>query len=277
MSKRVIRSFIATTLAASLLAVASVSSFAYTVQPGDTLSSLAAENNTTVAEIARINRIENVNMIVSGQSLFMSEKEAQKDEISKITKGDLKIAADGNLSLRLDSSLSLNSSLSLSLSLSDIPKYWNQTNSKLTPTTQFNASEYAELYPDVTKVYGLTPEKMLEHFLEYGWLEGRQPNADFDVNVYLSAYPDLQEAFKNGTPGEKILALYKHYNEFGIKENRTVTNLEEAKKAGIAVYSAIDGSMLQEAPASFVPEHSEETPSAPSTPVPPPSDAPPTW
>lgn len=274
MSKRVIRSFIATTLAASLLAVASVSSFAYTVQPGDTLSSLAAENNTTVAEIARINRIENVNMITSGQSLFMSEKEAQKDEISKITKGGLRIAADGS-SVNLD--LSFNSSFSLSLRNSDNPKYWNQTNSKLPPTTQFNASEYAELYPDVTKVYGLTPEKMLEHFLEYGWLEGRQPNADFDVNVYLSAYPDLQEAFKNGTPGEKILALYKHYNEFGIKENRTITNLEEAKKAGIAVYSAIDGSMLQEAPASFVPEHSEEAPSAPSTPVPPPSDAPPTW
>ena len=43
----------------------------YTVQPGDTLSEIAAANNTTVAELEKLNDIANPNMIMAGQPLTM--------------------------------------------------------------------------------------------------------------------------------------------------------------------------------------------------------------
>ena len=43
----------------------------YTVKSGDTLSQIAAANNTTVAELAKLNNIANPNMIMAGQTLTM--------------------------------------------------------------------------------------------------------------------------------------------------------------------------------------------------------------
>ena len=43
----------------------------YTVKSGDTLSQIAAANNTTVAELAKLNNIANPNMIMAGLTLTM--------------------------------------------------------------------------------------------------------------------------------------------------------------------------------------------------------------
>ncbi|HLW62205.1 MAG TPA: peptidoglycan DD-metalloendopeptidase family protein [Flavobacterium sp.] len=41
----------------------------YTVKPGDTLSQIAVDNNTTVAELVRLNNIDNPDLIVVGQKI----------------------------------------------------------------------------------------------------------------------------------------------------------------------------------------------------------------
>lgn len=54
-----------------------------------------------------------------------------------------------------------------------------------------------------------------EHFVNHGMKEGRQGNATFNVKNYKNRYQDLQEAFGNDLP-----KYYRHYIEFGKKENR---------------------------------------------------------
>ena len=41
------------------------------VQRGDTLSGIAAENGTTVAELMKVNNIQNANHIYAGQTIRM--------------------------------------------------------------------------------------------------------------------------------------------------------------------------------------------------------------
>lgn len=46
----------------------------YTVKAGDTLSAIAKKYNTTVAKLALLNNIQNVNLIRVGQVLTVSER-----------------------------------------------------------------------------------------------------------------------------------------------------------------------------------------------------------
>lgn len=48
---------------------------------------------------------------------------------------------------------------------------------------------YRDLHADINKI-GIDP---IEHFLTYGWLEGRRPLRWFDTNYYLERHPDLAE------------------------------------------------------------------------------------
>lgn len=54
----------------------------YVIKSGDTLSQIAKDNNTTVAELARLNDIEDVNKIYAGQKLNLGQQveEAMKPE-----------------------------------------------------------------------------------------------------------------------------------------------------------------------------------------------------
>ena len=54
----------------------------YVIKSGDTLSQIAKDNNTTVAELARLNNIEDVNKIYAGQKLNLGQQveEAMKPE-----------------------------------------------------------------------------------------------------------------------------------------------------------------------------------------------------
>ncbi|NIE65905.1 LysM peptidoglycan-binding domain-containing protein [Burkholderia sp. Ax-1719] len=57
----------------------------YTIQPGDTLSAIAAKNNTTVSQLVTLNNIDNPRLIYPGQKLKLkaSDTPAQVDDAEK--------------------------------------------------------------------------------------------------------------------------------------------------------------------------------------------------
>ena len=54
-----------------------------------------------------------------------------------------------------------------------------------------------EFYLDVNRDVGSDGVDPLEHFLEHGWREGRDPSARFSINDYLEHYPDIARAKVN--------------------------------------------------------------------------------
>ena len=72
---------------------------------------------------------------------------------------------------------------------------------------EFDADYYLKTYADV-KATGVPP---LEHYIETGWREGRNPSADFDTDYYLRANSDVGIA--------EVNPLY-HYARYGRKEGR---------------------------------------------------------
>ncbi|SMX45896.1 rhamnosyltransferase WsaF family glycosyltransferase [Actibacterium lipolyticum] len=74
----------------------------------------------------------------------------------------------------------------------------------------FDASYYRENSPDIA---GYNDQQLLEHFYQYGWKEGRDPNANFSVAYYLRQNPDVREA--------KVNPLL-HYVTGGESEQRPV-------------------------------------------------------
>ncbi|MCL2050511.1 MAG: hypothetical protein FWG91_02090 [Lachnospiraceae bacterium] len=79
----------------------------------------------------------------------------------------------------------------------------------------FDAVYYAERYPDVAEEFGDDELSLLNHFLEFGLLEGRAGSDLFDVSVYKNANPDLMAAF-----GDDMAAYVLHFLEYGSDENR---------------------------------------------------------
>ena len=53
----------------------------------------------------------------------------------------------------------------------------------------FDAAFYLKAYPDVRDV-GADP---LDHFMTYGWREGRDPSPEFSVRAYLEAFPAVAD------------------------------------------------------------------------------------
>ncbi len=73
--------------------------------------------------------------------------------------------------------------------------------------SEFDAAYYLETYPDV-KETGLSP---IEHYIETGWREGRNPSAHFDTVHYLKANADIGIAEVNP---------FYHYVRYGKREGR---------------------------------------------------------
>lgn len=73
----------------------------------------------------------------------------------------------------------------------------------------FNKRWYLKQYPDVKKA-GIDP---IEHYLKYGWKEGRNPSQEFDTKGYLARYNDVKNA--------KLNPLL-HYEKYGKREGRTL-------------------------------------------------------
>lgn len=118
---------------------------------------------------------------------------------------------------------------------------------------------YASANPDVVKALGNTKAALEKHFLRYGIWEARQPNANFNVNAYASAYSDLTNAFSNEDFGKQVADLYKHYVNYGIAEGRNLTTIDACLSAGhdVLYYGAYDNGTAptaQESVLATVPE-----------------------
>src|ERR1700722_6837883 len=72
----------------------------------------------------------------------------------------------------------------------------------VSPLPEFGSSFYLATYPDVAAA-GVDP---FEHFLLYGFREGRDPSPDFDTKFYLRRYLD-------GGVGENPLLHYREHRD----------------------------------------------------------------
>jgi hypothetical protein len=77
----------------------------------------------------------------------------------------------------------------------------------------FDAEYYLLAHADVAQAAGTTDTFAFaaRHFEQYGWQEGRNPNAVFDTKGYLAAYGDVKAAGLNPLT---------HYEQYGWKEGR---------------------------------------------------------
>jgi len=94
-----------------------------------------------------------------------------------------------------------------SISNSIIRQELRQTREQLEHTPLFDAEWYLAQYADVAQV-GIEP---LQHYIEHGVAEGRNPNPYFDTAWYLETYPDVAAAGVN-----PLL----HYIKYGVAEGR---------------------------------------------------------
>lgn len=89
----------------------------------------------------------------------------------------------------------------------------------------FDASFYADKYPDLKEIYGYDEAKLLAHFIETGMSEGRQGIADFDPYAYRGRYSDLCQIY-----GSNLSSYYYHYMDAGQNEGRDGTPVDTAYK-----------------------------------------------
>lgn len=75
----------------------------YTIKKGDTLSEIAKEYNTSVSELAKINDIEDVDLIYAGRTLKIPKNKEESYITYKIKKGDnlTKIAKKYNTTIKI--------------------------------------------------------------------------------------------------------------------------------------------------------------------------------
>lgn len=190
---------------------------AYQIQPGDTLSSIAKANKTTVAELIKDIGIKDPNKIKAGDII-----------ISPHIKEDF-VLSKGQDPKQTEKQYHKLGGIKWPISDSE----------REILRSLFNAEEYAKMYPDVAEECksSLDPfrtfeEKLFDHFINLGIWESRQPSASFSVSAYASAYSDLKESF-----GSNIVDYYTHYYNTTVtgNENRTITTVQKAQDAGIKV------------------------------------------
>ncbi|WP_162541312.1 glycosyltransferase [Aggregatibacter actinomycetemcomitans] len=98
--------------------------------------------------------------------------------------------------------------------LMKIKKIFNKTDYDiLRKSGLFNSEYYLNNNQDVREA-NVDP---IQHFLDYGWKEGRNPSPKFDLNSYLDSYNDVKSANIN-----PLL----HYVKYGKKEGRKIKPVE---------------------------------------------------
>ena len=88
----------------------------------------------------------------------------------------------------------------------------------------FDHVYYANANPDVKKAYGLNDILLFNHFILFGCNEKSRVGktiSTFNVEVYGSHSPDLIKVFGKCEEGN-YFPFYKHYCEFGYKEDRRI-------------------------------------------------------
>jgi hypothetical protein len=109
-----------------------------------------------------------------------------------------------------------NVSFSYKVKFFDMSDAINSANSKTDITKYlFNATFYADLYPDLKNAFGYDENQLRNHWLTCGIKEGRIASPVFDAKYYLSTYSDLKNAF-----GDNYEAAYNHFITSGIDEGR---------------------------------------------------------
>ncbi|MDQ0839396.1 calcium-binding protein [Sphingomonas faeni] len=86
----------------------------------------------------------------------------------------------------------------------------------LTSTSKFDGLSYIAGYSDLRAVYGTDAAAGQQHFLQYGFTEGR--SLSFNALDYIASWGDLRSAF-----GADATAGARHFIEYGTAENRDVT------------------------------------------------------
>ena len=102
----------------------------------------------------------------------------------------------------------------------------------------FDATYYANRYPDLKAAFGNDESALLQHFIQYGMAEGRQGSSRFDVYSYKNLYPDLRAAF-----GNNLKSYYMHYISSGKAEGRKATGVNTLQNP-ITTYNGIDYSAV---------------------------------
>ncbi len=101
-------------------------------------------------------------------------------------------------------------------------------------TLNFNALDYIASYRDLRAAYGADDTAGAKHFIEYGASEGRA--ITFDGWAYLASYSDLIRAY-----GADETAAARHFILYGADEGRTVTFDAKAYAAAYADLAAAYG------------------------------------
>jgi hypothetical protein len=82
--------------------------------------------------------------------------------------------------------------------------------------TTFDAYEYIASYSDLIRTFGNNPQAGFDHYIDYGYAEGRALD-QFDGWEYIASYSDLINAF-----GPNPAAGAQHYVTYGYNEGRAV-------------------------------------------------------
>ncbi len=108
--------------------------------------------------------------------------------------------------------------------------------------TIFDAKYYATVYRDIMDFYGFKyyttscDATLLDHFLNYGIWEERQPNASFNIDVFATRNVDLHQQY-----GDDIISYYTYYATYPNCMNvRGVATLSAAYASGSTIYSVYD-------------------------------------
>jgi len=88
----------------------------------------------------------------------------------------------------------------------------------------FDAKLYAETYADLAAAFGDDEEALYNHYVTFGFNEGRTMNALIDVKKYREAYADLDAAF-----GDNWDAYVEHYLTYGFREGRNAFGTFDAR------------------------------------------------
>jgi hypothetical protein len=92
----------------------------------------------------------------------------------------------------------------------------------------FDEAWYLARYPDVAEVVAKGKTTARDHYVEFGYYEGRLPGLNgFDGAAYCRAYPDLAHLLSH--PESTDLASV-HFVEYGYREGRRAPLKSEASK-----------------------------------------------
>lgn len=120
------------------------------------------------------------------------------------------------------------------------------TSELLNPLTMYDGVDYSLVYDfnyyltnnaDVKEYFGNDDIAVLNHFVNYGMLEGRRAKEEFNVYSYLNRYLDLRIAY-----GTELKLYYMHYILNGYEEGRDGTG--DLTKVPITEYDGVDYSAV---------------------------------